>query len=379
MTAKQTAINTCVILGVLLVAWTLIEIRGILLLLVIGILFGAAIEPIVHRLRTERLSRAQAILVVYLNILLILFVVGVLLVPSLVTQGRALFDQVPGILQNVRDEANRIDSESVRVAIIRTTNQMEQRYNDLRTPSPGTGVSAGVDGDDAVRYAISIGGVIFTIISVLIVAFYWLTEKTLIKRAFINAIPHAGRERVYHAWGEIEKRIGGWARGQLTLMLIIGVASTIAYGVIGLDFWLALGLIAGLTEAIPFVGPFIGGGIAVAVALTDSLEKTIIVIVFVFLLQQIEGALLVPRVMRNAVGMTPLTVVLAVLIGSRLGGPVGAILAIPIGAAVQAIVQETLRRNIELVDVTLGTPPARSIPQIPHLGRLRRRPRPQSP
>lgn len=373
MTPRQTAINTAVILGVVFVAWTLVQIRGILLLLILGILFGAAIEPLVHRLRTERLTRAQAILVVYLNIILVLFVVSVLLVPSLVTQGRALFDEVPGILQNVRSEAQGIESQSVRTAIIETSNEVEQRYNDLRT---GNGQQ--VEGGDAVRYAVSIGGVIVTIITVLIVAFYWLTEKTLIKRAFIHAIPHAGRDRVYHAWDEIEKRIGGWARGQLTLMVIIGVISTIAYGAMGLDFWLALGLIAGLTEAIPFVGPFIGGGAAVAVALTDSFEKTIMVVIFVVLLQQLEGALLVPRVMRNAVGMTPLTVVLAVLIGSRLGGPLGAILAIPVGATVQAIVQEALRRDTKSEDV-IPAASRRTIPQIPHLGRLRRRPRTQSP
>ena len=93
-----------------------------------------------------------------------------------------------------------------------------------------------------------------------------------------------------------------------------------------------------------------------------------------------EGALLVPRVMRNAVGMTPLTVVLAVLIGSRLGGPLGAILAIPVGAAVQAIVQEALRRDIDAADVTVDAlRSSRSIPQIPHLVRLRRRPRTQAP
>lgn len=371
MTAKQTAINTCVILSVLFVAWTLVQIRGILLLLVLGILFGAAIEPVVHRLRAEGLTRGQAILVVYLNIILILFVVGVLLVPSLVTQGRALFDEVPGILQNVRDEAMRIDNESVRVAIVGAANDAQARYYDIKNGNEG----ATVEGKDAVRYAFSVGGVLVTIITVLIVAFYWLTEKALIKRAFLHAIPHAARQRTYHAWDEIEKRIGGWARGQLTLMVIIGVASTIAYGVMGLDFWLALGLIAGITEAIPFVGPFIGGGAAVAVALTDSFQTTIIVLVFVVLLQQTEGALLVPRVMRNAVGMTPLTVILAVLIGSQLGGPLGAVLAIPVGAAVQAIVQEVLRRPVEALDVTPSTRPARDIPRIRHLGRLRRRPR----
>ena len=374
MTPRQTAVNTAVILGVLFVAWTLVQIRGILLLLVLGILFGAAIEPLVHRLRAERLTRGQAILVVYVNIILVLFVVGVLLVPSLVTQGRALFDEVPGIMQNARDQASGIENDSVREAIFRGTQEVDRAYRELRG-----GESVEVEGETAVRYAISVGGVLFTVITVLIVAFYWLTEKTLIKRAFINAIPATGRERVYHAWEEIEKRIGGWARGQLTLMLIIGVVSTIAYGAMGLDFWLALGLIAGLTEAIPFIGPFIGGGAAVAVALTDSFEKVILVIVFVVILQQIEGALLVPRVMRNAVGMTPLTVVLAVLIGSRLGGPLGAILAIPVGAAVQAIIQEALRRDINAADITPDALSTARLPQIRHLGRLRRRPRTQVP
>lgn len=378
MTPRQTAINTVVILGVLFVAWTVIQIRGILLLLILGILFGAAIEPLVHRLRTERLTRGQAILVVYLNLILILFVMSVLLVPSLVTQGRALFDEVPNIMANARSEAAGIESDSVREAIVQGTREVDRTYREL---SGGEGVD--VEGETAVRYAISVGGVLFTIVTVLIVAFYWLTEKTLIKRAFIHAIPHAGRDRVYHAWDEIEKRIGGWARGQLTLMVIIGVVSTIAYGLIGLDFWLALGLIAGITEAIPFIGPFIGGGAAVAVALTDSFDKVIMVVIFVVILQQVEGALLVPRVMRNAVGMTPLTVILAVLIGSRLGGPLGAILAIPVGAAVQAIVQEALRRDIDAGDVTVdalrSSRASRSIPQIPHLGRLKRRPRTQAP
>jgi predicted PurR-regulated permease PerM len=277
-------------------------------------------------------------------------------------------------MQNARDEASGIENDSVREAIFRGTQEVDRAYRELRG-----GESVEVEGETAVRYAISVGGVLFTVITVLIVAFYWLTEKTLIKRAFINAIPAAGRERVYHAWEEIEKRIGGWARGQLTLMLIIGVVSTIAYGAMGLDFWLALGLIAGLTEAIPFIGPFIGGAAAVAVALTDSFEKVILVIVFVVILQQIEGALLVPRVMRNAVGMTPLTVVLAVLIGSRLGGPLGAILAIPVGAAVQAIIQESLRRDINAADVTPDALNTARLPQIRHLGRLRRRPRTQAP
>jgi hypothetical protein len=151
------------------------------------------------------------------------------------------------------------------------------------------------------------------------------------------------RDRAFIIWEEIERRIGGWARGQMTLCLVIGVISTFAYLGLGLKYWLALGLWAGFTELIPFIGPILGGAAAFAVALTDSWQKALVVLAFVVVLQQLESAVLVPRVMRSSVGMSPLTVVLAVLVGSTLSGPLGAILAIPIGAAVQAIVQEAGR------------------------------------
>jgi predicted PurR-regulated permease PerM len=143
-------------------------------------------------------------------------------------------------------------------------------------------------------------------------------------------------------WDEIESRIGGWTRGQLLLCLVIGVLSTAAYWLFGLNFWLALGLFAGITEIIPFLGPILGGGAAVMVALTESWQKAVAVLIFAIALQQLEGAFLVPRVMKNAVGMTPLTVILAVLIGGSLAGPLGAILAIPVGAASQVLVGELL-------------------------------------
>jgi predicted PurR-regulated permease PerM len=159
-------------------------------------------------------------------------------------------------------------------------------------------------------------------------------------------VPYVQRDRASAVWEEIERRIGGWARGQMTLCLIIGLLSAIAYLVLDLRYWLALGLWAGITELIPFIGPILGGAAAFAVALTDSWQKALVVAAFVLVLQQLESAVLVPRIMRNSVGMTPLTVVLAVLVGSTLAGPLGAVLAIPVGAAVQAIVQEIIRDQV---------------------------------
>jgi predicted PurR-regulated permease PerM len=139
------------------------------------------------------------------------------------------------------------------------------------------------------------------------------------------------------------------------LMIIIGVCSGVAYWSFDLRFWLALAIWAGITEAIPFIGPFIGGGTAALFALADSPEKALWVIIFATVLQQLEGAVLVPRVMKNAVGMSPLTVILAVLIGNALAGPVGSLLAIPIGAACQVLVSNLLRGRDDRLTTDLST------------------------
>jgi predicted PurR-regulated permease PerM len=146
-------------------------------------------------------------------------------------------------------------------------------------------------------------------------------------------------------WDEIESKAGGWARGQAVLMLVIGVVSTVAYSplIFDLNFWLFLGIWAGLMELIPFIGPWLGGGLAVLVALTDSWQKAVLVAVFVFVINQAEASFLVPRVMRNAVGLSPLSVILAVLVGGALLGPIGAILSIPVAAVVQVLVTGLLR------------------------------------
>jgi predicted PurR-regulated permease PerM len=342
MTARQTAINTVVILLVLLVAWVVVQIRSILVLLVIGILFAAAIEPLVNRLRRAGLRRGQSIAAIYLAILLSLTILGLLFLPAAIRQGADLIDNIPSIIESSRERANGIENQAVREAAVKAVDEIDRRYQKIS------------DGDDTsfsanaiFNFVTSIGGIIITVVTVFVVAFYWLTEKSTIKQVALRKLPPDQRQRAFVVWEEIERRIGGWTRGQFTLCLIIGILSTIAYGVIGVKYWVALGIFAGVTELIPFIGPILGGAAAALVALTDSWQKAVIVVIFVIILQQVESSVLVPRVMRNAVGMSPLTVVLAVLAGTALYGPLGAILAIPIGAAVQAMIQEYVRDQTE--------------------------------
>ena len=155
------------------------------------------------------------------------------------------------------------------------------------------------------------------------------------------------RARVDRTWDRVEAQVGRWLRGQLTLCLIIGTVSTIGYGVMGVRFWPLLGLFAGITEAIPILGPWLGGIPAFVIALTDSWQKALFVALFVVALQTTENWVLVPRVMRGAVGLTPLTVLVAILSGTAFMNVIGAFLAIPIAAVVQVLVSDYLRSRRE--------------------------------
>jgi predicted PurR-regulated permease PerM len=343
MSPTRVMINTMAVLFVLGVAWFLIQIRPILLILLLGIILATAVEPLVMRLRRFGLTRGQGILVVYAGIIAALAGTLYFIMPPLIGQAVDLYNDVPNILDNLEAQALASNNEFIRTTGVRAIHRAEIAYQEFRTSPP-------IEGSTAIMFVTSIGGFLFTVFSVMIVAFYWMTEKSIIKRVVLDLFPLDKRDRAHAVWDEIEVKLGGWTRGQIILCTIIGVSSAIAYRIIGLDFWLALGIWAGLTELIPFIGPFLGGAAATIVAFTESWQTAAIVIVVVFVIQQLEGAVLIPRVMRGTVGMTPLSVILAVFIGGTIMGVLGAIIAIPIAAAVQVLIQTLLSARAERPD-----------------------------
>lgn len=336
------------LIGILVSAWFIWQIRSILLLLGVGILFAAIIEPLVNRLRRIGLSRGQSLLILYLVFFAILGSALYYILPLLAKQIAAFDDAIPAIFDNLRQQALQSGSPLVRQSGFRALMQVESAWNNLRN-------NPSFDPNQAFSIVNSVFAFGLTAISVLIVTFYWTVEKLSVKRWVLGLFPFSHRVRAHTVWDGIEYKIGGWARGQLLLMLIIGVIFGVVFWAIDLRFWLALAILSGLTEAIPYIGPIFAGAVAALVALTESPEKAIMVVVIAFVIQQLEGAFLVPRIMKSSVGLTPLTVVLAVLIGNALGGPAGSIIAIPIGAAAQVIVGSLLRSRDDSIADELRT------------------------
>ncbi len=330
---RTRSITPISLLLVILIAYLLIEVRAVVVLVVLSFLFATIIERPVNRLQRQRIPRAFSILLVYAILLTIIGLLMYLLVPT------------------IADEASRFRTEA--------PESLMQLQRDWRQSNNGILRGPGVDGlqtiIEAIRrppeipqeYAVGLltgitGGVI-GFVTIFVITFYYLMEKPLTQRLILMQLKPDNALRVGRIWADVEQQLGRWMRGQLTLMFIVGMASTIAYGLLDVRFWPVLGLLAGLTEAIPIIGPWIGGIPAVAVAMTQSWDKALMVAGVAVAIQLSENWILVPRVMKGAVGLTPLTVFVAILVGAEFMGVVGALLSIPIAAAVQVIVSDLIK------------------------------------
>lgn len=321
---------------VLLLFWIMTQIQIVLVLGLLALLFGTILEGPVAWLERRHFPRPAAIALVYVVIIGGLALLVVAIVPVIADQADTFRQQVPDKIRQLRQDwlassnplLNGVGADGLKRAL---------DFFD----EPANGVSP----DTAQRvlpYVMSVGTGIVSTLSLLVITFYYLLEKSLIRRVVIAQLPERSQGRVDRVWRDVESKVGGWMRGQLFLCLIIGVIATISYGIIDLPFWPLLGLWAGMTEILPIVGPWIGGVPAVILALTVGWDKALMTAIVIIAMQTLENWFLVPRVMRGAVGLSPLAVFLAILAGQQFMGIVGAVLAIPIAAAIQVILTDWL-------------------------------------
>ena len=184
---------------------------------------------------------------------------------------------------------------------------------------------------------------------VLLVVFFWLTASRELATFVLSFAPPTRRAELRDILNESSTKIGGYLRGVLINMVAIGLLSGIGVALLAVPYALLLGVVAALTEAIPIVGPLLGGSVAVVVALLGlGPQKAFQVAILYLVIQQIEGNTLVPFVMNRAVAMNPLTIVVALVIGSALLGIPGAILAVPAAAILQVVVLRIITPSLRI-------------------------------
>jgi predicted PurR-regulated permease PerM len=310
----------------------------VLVLVLLAVLFATIIERPVMALHRQRVPRPLSILAVYIMIIGGLTLAGILAAPTIQDEARRFRTEAPEQITELRNDWRFSDNTLLSGAGVNALNRLLAEIDNPTGPSEE--VTVGI--------VTGVGGGIVGLLAVFVMAFYYLTEKALLRGIVVNQVKPSSRERVERVWNLVEAQVGRWLRGQLTLCLIIGSLSFLGYGLMDIRFWPLLGLWAGITEIIPIVGPWLGGIPAVAIAATMSWDKAIMVTIFVVLLQFLENSVLVPRVMKGAVGLSPLTVFVAILAGTQYLGIIGALLAIPVAAGIQVILADYFKGRREM-------------------------------
>lgn len=285
-------------------------IKDIILFVFIGVLLMAALNPLITKLEEWKWSRGMSIAVAYTSLILILTIFIALLVPPLVTQLISLINQIP----IPPDVANLFASNSY------SLQDLQIIANQLTSVPKIAG---------AIGSALS-GVIVF--VSLLVLSFYLLVERAHLHKHLKTIYKDKAKaDKAEKFIVQVENEIGSWVRAESILMLVVGLMTFIGLSLLGIKYALALAIVAGILELLPNIGPTLSAVPAIAVAyFTISPIMAGVVVLLYIVIQQLENNLIVPMVMRQTVGLSPVITIILLLVGYRLAGVAGAALGIPL-------------------------------------------------
>ncbi len=301
------------------VLWVVGQILDILILLFISFLVMTAFHPLVVFLERLRIPRMIGILLVYAVVFGVFGVSLVSAVPTLIGQSARLTAELPGFVARILP------------------------YWDIDV----TAISQQIApiGESLVKVTLGVFSNILAVVTVLVFTFYFLMERRHADQILTSIFGEEVAARTLVLLRSVERRLGSWVRGQLLLMVAVGVLSYIGLMMLHIEFAVPLAILAGLLELIPMIGPTISAIPAILVALATSPLLALSVVALYLVVQQLENNLLVPIVMKKSVGFPPILTILILLIGGRLAGAAGAILSVPVALVVQEIASHFLLKD----------------------------------
>ena len=333
------------VLGVLLIIYIGIEtfarlseaflrIADVVIIFVAAWAFAYLLTPLVDRIdQRTRLNRAGAVFVVYAAIAVVFAGIIVVAVPALAAQLNAIQTRGPELAQNTAEAARgvqeQLDRAGVPVNIGNLVGGLPQRLGD----------AAGSLAADALGFVSATAAILFNTTLVLIIAFIMLMDGPALWKRFTGALSEELRSEAELFRQSADKSFGGFIRGSLLLGLFYGIATLFYLLPLGVPFAGVLALVAGLAVIIPFFGPIIAMVPIIAITLLGAPDKLLWVLVLTLLLQQVTLNILGPRIIGTAVGIHPIFVFLALLLGSRIAGFWGVLLAMPIAGIIATFVR----------------------------------------
>ena len=328
-TARRAFVATLVAGGTVALALALWKLKVILALIFMGFIVAAAMRPGVEWMRGRGIPRGIGILAHYA--VLAALVGGLLwaVVPRALDQVQTAIGDLPETRSDIRQEADK--STGLKQRVLRG---VERRLE--RLPQPEELLDEGAEvGLIAIEIAV---GLLF----VLAIGAYWIFERHRAERLVCRLLPESYERTVCDTWELIDLKLGAYVRGQGLLVVLVATVLSAAFWAIGLPFWLLIAIFAGLVELVPVIGPLVAGALAVGVGLTESVGVAIAAGLAVLVVRLLEDYVVIPRVLGDAVGLTPLTVLIAVAVSAVLFGEFAVLLAIPLAAIGATLVDVVL-------------------------------------
>lgn len=330
------SISTSTLLKILAIAaglWFLWFTREIVIMVLIAILFAALIDPFADWFAKRKVPRALAVLIVYLLIAALVLLIGFWFVPIIGSQFVQLFEFISSSDGFLFQSLDRVQSftaqyglqENVRSALQGLQNSVSSSIASIFTTVRG------------------VFGGIAALFVILVLTFYMVVEEAAARRLFKNLAPEEYQPFLSQLFARMQNKVGAWLRAQMLLGLIIGASVYIGLSLLGVHYALLLAILAGVLEFVPYIGPVMSIIPAMIISAAQSPMLAVFVLVLYLVIQQIENHLLVPKVMQRVTGLNPVVSIIALLLGIKLGGFVGAVLSIPLVAMASVALEDIFK------------------------------------
>ena len=302
------------ILAVIAFLYLLFYLSNVILMLFTVIILAVSLSPIVEKLKNKlHIPRILSIVIIYILILAFVFLTVYTIIPPVAEQLKNLYQILP-------DYAKKI------VPFLKSVNSY----------SPSNGTTSGGIAQTLSGFL----GSILNLLLILVLTFFLLIEEGGFVKYIVSLFPVSDKAYAITVGKKISNKIGSWFAGQILIMVIIGVVNALAMWAVGIPYALVLGLLAFIFESVPNIGPIAAAIPALILAYINAPWKAVYVLIFTLVLHQLSNQFLVPKVMGKILNISAFVIILGLIIGGELAGITGMILALPVVAALQVMVQE---------------------------------------
>jgi len=340
--SKTINISTNTILRVIFIILFLIFIyliKNVIIIFLFALIIASAVVPIVNLLEKIKIPRVIGALLVYIIVIGILTLVIYLIIPSVTRDVKSLASTLPQYIEKISDKFNALKEASSKYQGL--VNRFQESLTELGNYLKGRSANM-------LSTAFGIFGGVFSFILILIISFYISVLKKGVQRILTAIIPIHYRDHILDLWERAQRKFGKWMQGQVILGVIVGVLAYIGLHFLNIKFALLLAILAGALEIFPYIGPVLAGIPAVLIGFLQAPILGFWVFILYIVIQQLENYVITPLVIGKVVGLNPVVVIMALLIGGQLGGILGMILAVPLAAVFAEFLKDMIKRRNQL-------------------------------